>query len=125
MLRRVKEQKDDFNMLNLFLSTGRHVIRFVVKMMLRVLLLIFITVQCGPRGLSAQTVNRKYPGPITDPTIAPCGILGNVVDVPPAGPDQPPVSSKGGCGACRAASGQQVFLVETLQANEEPGGHVT
>lgn len=96
-----------------------------MKRMLRVLLLIFITVQRSRRGPSAQTVNRKYPGPITDPVIAPCGILGNAVDVPPARPDQPPVSSKGGCGACRAASGQQVFLVGRLQANEEPGGHMS
>lgn len=35
----------------------------------------------GPLGPSAQSVNRKYPGPLTDLNTGPCGILGSVVDV--------------------------------------------
>lgn len=43
-----------------------------------------------------STVNRKYSGPITDPMMAPWGVLGNVVHVPP-------VSSDGGRGALQAS----------------------
>lgn len=73
--------------------------------------LIFIMVHCGPLRPLAQAVHRKYPGPITDPMIAPCGVLGSVVDVFPC-------SQLGWCAASSTASGQQVFLIERRQHNE-------